>query len=369
MKWMKLGVTAALCLSLLAAGGARGLADPSLDETKRLLQKSLTLYEIDQEIARLTEQEKELAKDIAETEQQIEQRRTDVEKTRQHAAKVVRAYYMGDRQNLWLMLFSAHSFSEALAVYDYLSMILRSDHRALNSYADSYKSLQDTQKKLETRQSELIQVKQQFIAQREKVALLQQEIDEQLRQSADQAALARQMSDFTSVWRDKGIPLFRKYFAALAETMQSLPDLIGGRDSSKYIKTMTLQNMVFEIGDADLTDFFRSKNKLFENLTFKFEDGQLIATGREDNMDVSIRGKYTIVNEPKNKLLFSVDQLTFNGYALPETSNRALEQEFDLGFTPELIVKQLEATDVKLENGKLTLTFRMKYGLANPPKG
>lgn len=369
MKRIKPGVIIALILALLAAGGTRSFADPSLEETKQLLQKSLTLYEIDQEIARLTGQEEALGRAIAAAQENIEQCKADVERTRQHAAKVVRAYYMGERQHLWLLLFSARSFSDALAVYDYLSMILRNDHRSLTAYADSYKSLQEARTKLETQRAELVQVKQQFLEQREKVAALQREIDEQLRQSAEQMALAKQMEEFTASWRDKGIPLFRKYFAALAETMQSFPEIVSGPDAGKYIKAMDLQNLVFEISDADLIAFFRSKNKLFENLTFRIADGQFIAAGREEDVDVSIHGSYMIVNEPKNKIVFSVNQLTFNGFVLPETSNRALEQEFDLGFTPALIVQQLEATDIKAQDGKLTLTFKLKYGFTNPSRG
>lgn len=370
MKWLKPGIIAVLCFSLLATGGIRGLASPSVDETKQLLQKSLTLYEIDQEIARLTEQEKTLENDITETERQIEQRKEETESTRQHAAKVVRAYYMGDRQHIWLLLFSSHSFSEALAVYDYLSMILLNDQRSLHAYADSYKSLQDSRSKLETRRSELAQVKQQFLTEREKVLALQKEIDEALLQSEDRMALASQMSSFTFSWKEKGIPLFRKYFAAMAETMQKdLPSFMNGSNSTKYIKELTLQGMIFEISDNDLMHFFRSKNKLFENVNFQFEGDQFIVTGKEDDLNISLTGKYSIVNDPKNKLIFHIDQLTFNGYVLPETSGQALEQEFDLGFTPSLIMEQLEATDVKTVSGKLIVTLRFKSGIINPRRG
>lgn len=361
-KALRCGITFVLGAVLMASGGLSGLADSALEETKQLLQKSLTLYEIDQEIARLSVQEEKIGQEIRSTEERLDLQQKEVASTREHAGKVLRAYYMGDRDHIWMLLFSAKSITDALSVYEYLNMILQNDQRSLTAYADSYRSLQGTLHDLESTQAELQEVKGSFIAQREKVAALQKEIDAQLQNNPEADDLVREMDRFTKEWQEKGIPLFRSYLSAISTAMQSLPELLTGDQGSKFIKNANLaqKSMEFEIGDTELNEFFRSKNPLFANMSFRFEDGSFIASGKENGVEVSIAGRYTVENDPANKLQFHVEKLTFNGYILPETSNRALEQEFDLGFTPGTYVKGLNVTEVTLKSGKLNLKLKLK---------
>lgn len=359
-KSFRITVIMALIASFLLAGGLPGAADSLLEETKKLLQKGLTLAELDQEIARLSVQETKLGGDIMKTEEQITANQAEVAKTREHAAKVLRAYYMGERDNLWMLLFTARSLSEALAIFEYMNMIIENDHHSLNAYSDSYKVLVDAKQKLETERLELQEVKTAFINQREKAAAVQREIDETIRASADAEALKAELDRFTNEWKEKGLPLFRKYLSSISEAMQGLPDLLTGKNADKYITDIDLfkKTMAFSISDTDLTGFFRSKNPIFENITFRFEGGSFHAAGKENEIEVSITGHYTVEAEPVNRLMFRVDELTYNGFVLPETSNRALEQEFDLGFTPSKYVKGIEVTEVTMKGGKLGLKLK-----------
>src|SRR5690606_7286119 len=86
-------------------------AELTIDEIQQLLQESLTVSEIDREVARIAEEEKTVALHIRQTEQDITLQNDKVAATREHAGKVLRAYYMGDRDSLWLLLFHANSFS------------------------------------------------------------------------------------------------------------------------------------------------------------------------------------------------------------------------------------------------------------------
>ncbi|RAV19773.1 coiled-coil domain-containing protein [Paenibacillus contaminans] len=334
----------------------QSLAEPSLEETRKLLQKSLTIYEIDQEIARLTHQEETIAAQISDTSEQIGKQDSKVEQTREHAGKVLRAYYMGERDSLWMLMFSAKSFSDAISVYEYLSMIVDNDHKSLTSYQEAYSKLKTLRGELETTQTELRKVKDEFLAQREKAVALQKELDEQIAAvpAAEMQTIRDQLADFTKEWQEKGVPLFRTYLQAISEAMQSLPELLTGDNAAKYLKGTT-----FQISDTELTEFFRSKNQLFNNLTFRFENGSFVVNGVEKDIEVGLKGHYTVENDPVNKLQFHVSELTYNGFTLPETSNRALEQEFDLGFTPSKYVKQIQVTDVTTNDGKFTISLKI----------
>lgn len=349
-----------LCMSLSLGSVAPGSAEPTLEETRALLQKGLNLAELDQEIARLSAQDTKLAGQIAETEQSIASNQEKVEKTREHAGKVLRAYYMGERVNIWMLVLSARSMSDAISIYEYFNLLVQNDHRTLDAYADSYNSLVTSRELLQKERQELADVKASFLAQREKAVTIAQEIETVIATSPDGETLRQELDRFTVEWKEKGVPMFRKYLASISEAMQSLPELLTGKNASTYIKDIDFKtgSMVFEISDTDLTTFFRSKNPLFNNISFRFENDELFASGREDGVDVSIKGHYTIENKTVNKLQFHVDQLTYSGFALPETSNRSLEEEFDLGFTPSLFLKGISVTEVSMKNGVLHLRIK-----------
>lgn len=349
-----------LSAAILLSRGTPGSADSTLEDVKKLLQKGLTLVELDQEIARLSSRELKIEDEIVKTEEEIVSNQEKVAQTREHAAKVLRAYYMGDRDNLWMMLFTAKSLSEALSIYEYLSVIASNDHHSLDAYSDSYRTLTDSKKKLEDERQELQEVKASFISQREKALAVQKEIDETLAASTDAEALKAELDKFTTEWKEKGIPLFRTYLTSISQAMQSLPELLSGKNAEKYLKVSGL-SMVFSIPETDLIEFFRSKNPLFQNITFQFADDSFQAFGNDNGTMISITGRYTVENDPVNRLQFHVDQLSYNGFILPDTSNRALEQEFDLGFTPSKHVKdfKFQVTEVTMKDGKLSFKLKL----------
>ncbi|MDF2926400.1 MAG: hypothetical protein K0R57_5314 [Paenibacillaceae bacterium] len=361
-KLLRILIIAALCAPFLLLGSKPGAAVPTLEETRQLLQKGLNLAELDQEIARLSAQEVAIGEKIIHTEQQIAANQAAVEETRQHAAKVLRAYYMGERANMWLLMLSSRSLSEALTIYEYFNMIISNDQLVLSSYSASYHNLSQAMLQLQTDQEELQEVKAAFLAEREKAVAIQQDIEATISASADADALREELDRFTVEWKEKGVPLFRKYLSSISEAMQGLPELLTGKNAEKFITEINLakRSMVFRISDTDLNEFFRTKNPLFENISFVFEDGKFQAFGKEDQVDVSITGRYTVENTDGNKLLFHVDQLTYSGFILPESSNRSLEQEFDLGFTPSRYVKGIEVTEATMQDHYMSLTLGQK---------
>lgn len=349
-------------LAMLALDGHAGSADPTPDELRQLLQKSLTVYELDQEIARLTVREQNLSEQLSSLEQQMSTIAAEMEITRERAGRVLRAYYMGDRPQFWMMLLSADSLSDLLTMYDYMSLMVSNDRRVLSAHAETYDKLELAKAELEATRAALGEIKQLFIVRRDEMLKLQQEIDEQVAQSEYGDQLQQEIERFTKEWEEVGIPLLRKYVAGIVLAMENVPELLTGENASKYVKSANLlsRTMKFEISDTDLTAFFHAKNPELQNLQLQFDDGLFIASGKEGDLEATIKGRYVISNDPVNHLEFIVEELIYQGFILPETSNQALQEEFGMGFVPSEFIPNLSVTEIRMDDGKmgLSLSFR-----------
>ncbi|SFL32112.1 hypothetical protein SAMN03159341_10572 [Paenibacillus sp. 1_12] len=343
------------CLRVLAAND---------EEVKLLLQKGLTVYEIDQELARIQLEEASITKQKTATEQELQLQLIRSEETKRHAAKVLRAYYMGDRDSLWMLLFTISSFKDAITTLDYLQMIVRNDHEALKMYSESKRQLTELQQTLVSSQTTLQQTKQRYITQREQMIKLQKQLDEDLSKQKDAALIIQQMAQLTLSWKEKGIPLFKTYFQALATALKQLPEIIS-EDSKGITKHLIINGFqyTFQITDDELNQFLRTKNPLFQNMTFRFTDTELITAGTQDGIDISIKGKYELATKEEGKgkayIRFNMTQLQFNGFDLPISTVEAMEQEFDLGIYPQNLAPFLSVTGLKLEAGKLSIMLKM----------
>ncbi len=350
------------CLSALwpySAYAESGQADRSL------LQKGLTIYEIDQELSRIADQEIKLQAQMQSAEQQIREAEHSTSEAKIHAAKVVRSYYMGDRDSLWVLLFSVGSFSDAVSVLDYLQMILRNDKQALQRHTDAWQRLTSVKKELADAHTSLQRTKERYLQQRERLAALQKEVDAQLADSKEQAALLQQMLELNKLWENKGIPLFKTYFQALAGAMQQLPELVtsGGGKNKNGNLVMNGVNYTFQMTDSELNDFLRKKNERFRNLTFHFYPDQVSASGQEGDIAVMIRGSYemALMDDGSGKpfIRFRILEMQFNGFSLPSTTVEEFEKSFDLGIYPQNIASFLQVTGVRLEEGKLSILLKL----------
>jgi len=374
MRLLRQAAFIALCLiTCLTAAPPPPIHAATADELKLLLQKSLTAYEIDQELERIESEERQLEQKISKTEQDIQTQQALSAETRKHAAKVLRAYYMGDRDSLWMLLFSTASFKDALTLFDYLQMIVRNDRDTLHKHLTNQKQLQELQSSLLTSKTSLEQAKARFLAQKDQRLQLQQQLDAELTKqpAAANAVILQQMAQLTVQWQDKGIPLFRTYFQALAQAMKQLPEMVSapGTSSSQDQSGLNQHLIIngfqytFQISDQDLNEFLRSKNPIFRNLNFQFNSGIVTASGKQDDMEVTIIGHYELAtkgeDKPKTYVRFRMDQLRFNGFDLPQTTIEAMEKEFDLGIYPQMLASFLQVTGVQVENGKLSLLFKL----------
>ncbi|WP_165279872.1 hypothetical protein [Paenibacillus protaetiae] len=331
--------------------------DSSGDDVHQLLEQSLSITEIDKEIDRIRQQQQTLAADMETTSAELKKQEQLMKQKQEQASKVIRAYYMGERDILYTALLRAGSLQKLLNIWDYVQMIFTSDKHALNAYKEQYAKLQEGYLKQEEKQTELDRIQSNLSKQRERVLALQSQVDEQLSSRPDAEQLKMMIEQLNSFWETAGLHEVEQYFDALDKAMRKLPDFIEG--NKKYLE-MNGFNYTLRLPDTDLNAFLRQQDDRFQHFQFQFKDGKIIASGEKDDISVSITGHYSIINDPDNELLFHVDELLFNGFALPDTTRAELENKFDLGFYPGSIASFIKATDVETANGELIVKLSLR---------
>ncbi|MFC4599395.1 coiled-coil domain-containing protein [Cohnella hongkongensis] len=355
---MRRMMTIALAVSIFLAGVSRGgallpvYAEPYPEETRKLLEKSLSVVELNREIERISGLKNKTQTEIERNERLLAEREMAIAVQRERAGRVLRSYYMGYK-DFWLSaLLNANSLPKLIRVWDTMDTILQSDHRTMNAYAEQYSQLKEGYDRLRRDKEDLISVETELIAQRDRVTALRGELDRELASSDDEQLLRRLMEELQAYWRNVGLFEVKQYFNALARAMTRLPDYI--QKTPGIVNTSGLKAKL-TLSDRQLNEFLRSEDSRFDDFSFRFEDGLLTMEGDNGRLQVTIQGRYTIEEEPENAIRFHVDTLIFNGLSLPDTTRAELEREFDLGFYPQKLIKYVKARSVEMEDGVLTV--------------
>lgn len=332
---------------------------PTSDEdVRRLLEQSLSITEIDKEIDRIREQKTTLAAEMEKQAGELRRLEQQAKLKQEEASEVLRAYYMGERDALLSALLSVGSISELLELFDFVRMIIKRDKIILTEYKQQLASLQEGYLKLEEQQAGLDEVENKLSLQRERVLAMEEQLDEELNGRSDADRLRMMIEQLNSFWETAGLYEVEQYFNALSEAMRELPDWV--QNNKEYLEMNGL-NYTLRIPEDGLNEFLRAQNELFNDFEFRFKDGLISASGTRNDIEISVTGHYTVVEEPRNGLLFHVDELLFNGFALPDTTRRELERKFDLGFYPSLIVSFVKANSVEMEDGELVVKLGMSW--------
>lgn len=339
------------CTSILAAPLSIS------EEEQKILEKSLSVVEINREISRIEGREKDLHASIETLSTQLVQKEEQITYHRQHASEVIRAYYMGERESLLEILLSAKSIGEFLNLLEYYELIAEQNNEKLNNYQTEYANLTKTQKKLDALSSELSDIKGKLIAQRNRILALQQSVDQDLSASSNPDRLKSMIEEMTVYWNNVGLYEVKRYFGALASAMGDFPEFL---DQHKDNLVSGKDGYMLTIKEEELNDFIHGKKELLRNMNFKFDDSKITAQGSREGLNLRIEGHYTIQNKPQHAIVFHVDLISFNGLTLPDTTNKELEQEFDLGFYPKQIIPFIEATEVAITKGTMTIKLNIK---------
>ncbi|MBW7473668.1 hypothetical protein K0T92_02785 [Paenibacillus oenotherae] len=323
---------------------------PGDEEVRTILEKSLSLVELDKEISRIAQQQQILTSRIKQSGDELRRHELRIAAHREDAGRILRSYYTGERDVLLTALLSSRSLADLLASLDYVNVIFSNDHHTLNDYSKQYRELKKSIKGLDDQSRQLAEVDKRLKAQRLRVLALQQDVDNRLGGRSDEDSLRLMIDELTNYWHNVGLYEVKRYFKALASAMREMPGWIQGNKEMLEIDGF---NYTLTIEEAQLNAFLREQNELFNNFAFQFKKETVTVTGVRDGLEVTLSGHYTVENEPVNGLRFHVDELIFNGLSLPDTTRQSLEEEFDLGFYPGKIVTFLKTRSVEIEDGKL----------------
>jgi hypothetical protein len=331
-------------------------AEPLPDETRKLLEKSLSVVEIDREITRIGGLKTNTEAQIAQTEDRLTQQSIAIAAQREKAGRVLRSYYVGQRDFVLAVLLNANSLSQLLRTWEIMDLIIRSDRNTMNAYTEQYAKLKDGYAKLQQDKTELAAVERNLKEQRQRVVALQDELNKALAASGDESHIRQLMAEMETYWNNVGLYEVNRHFRDLAEAMKALPEWI-----QKHPETMETSGFKTKltITDAQLNEFLRSRSDNFKQFTILFEKDKMSLQGDNGDLKIRIIGHYTLENEPENAILFHVDSLNFNGLELPDTTRADLQRNFDLGFYPQKLIKFVKAQSVSLEEGRLIVQLKI----------
>lgn len=325
-------------------------------DLQQILQSSLSIVEIDKEIERIRIKVEALQQTLLLTETQIADQELQINVKRNQAGKVLRAYYMGERDGILLSLLRSDTLEGFLLAIDFVEIILKNDRDTLTSYIDEYRILQTSYDAYKIEQTKLIDMKEQLQLQRDRVLALEKQIDKQLAGRSDADRIYLLMEQLQKFWEEKGLVEVKTYFQELANSMNKLPTWL--QKNQEYISMKGFKYTITLPDDA-LNNFLREQNSMFNDFEFIFQQNSIIAKGKRDNIEIEIRGHYSLVEEPTNYISFSVDSLYFNGFLLPDSTKNELEQQFDLNFYPSYILSMLRAKSVEQNDGTLTIELQI----------
>ncbi|OOC64111.1 hypothetical protein BBD40_00720 [Paenibacillus ihbetae] len=329
---------------------------PDSEEARRILQDSLSIVEIDEEISRISSRIMELEALQDELQGKIGELELTIRDRRERAGAVLRSYYMGEREQLYYMLLSAKSLAGFFRVLDFYDLIIQNDRDVLTAYNRQYQELASSKAEAARNASALVEVKDNLVRQRERVLALEKQVDSAVSASSNPEAMKKLIEEFTLYWENVGLYEVKRHFRALANAMENLPDFVQG---SKNILKTNGKVYTINIHEDELNAFLRSEDELFNSFAFHFNDGKVIASGESGNLSLLIEGRYTVVDDPQNAIMFQVDKLVFNRIELPDTTRQALQEEFDMNFYPKQLVSFLKATEVSSANQRLMVTMEL----------
>lgn len=344
------------CL-LLSYGATAVAAQPEIDGNRQLFEKGLTVYELDREITRLINEENRINSKLAETDDFLEQSAVQLEQQKKKMEKVLRSYYSGERHSLFIAALRVPSIQDAIYVWDQLQTILHSDRKAISNYMSQVQSYKSLKAKLQNDRQALADTKAAYLAQKQIRQQTQLEVDRLLAANSDRARLAKEMESVRRQWDELGLPLFERYFTALSDAMSALPELFGQNSKMVTMKGLTPK---VAIEDEELNRFMQSKSKELDGFSFVFENGGITAGGKSGDISISLKGRYVVEAKPTNAVRFVIDNLFFNGYEMPVSTAKTLERQFDLAFYPNKLAPFVQATDVIIDSGKMTVSLKIR---------
>lgn len=318
-----------------------------------ILQQHFTQKELERTLTLIKQEETRAQRDVARLELDLKRQKLVIEAMRRHAGEVARAYYTGERANLLTLLFQADNFNQFLLMFDFFQLLYDRDMQRLEMYQTERARLVTMQEDEHRRLGQLRELRKKYEAQLAEMLAIQAEKEKNVQKLDDPAAVEALMDHLIDDWQKRGLPAFQTFFGLLADVMVQVPELA----TPDRIQSDGLFSHTLTIKQDEFNQFLMSKDELFKQSRFSFEDNKLIVEGTYDHMQLRLVGTYELVSP--TQLKFHINELYFDGFALPPSTVADMENRYDLGFYPGLISPNIQVEGITMMNEELKLHLRL----------
>lgn len=326
-----------------------GIQQPSDQE---VLQHFLTIYEVEKEIERVVAEEGSLQNELTTLSAHISDQQARIEYYKQRAAKIARAYYMGDRNDLLILLFSLDDLQQFLRLYDTVSYLFEKDEEELLAFHREVTRLQTLHADKEQALKELRETQAHLYAQKAMMGQLHSELDILLSGVSDKEMIALLQQQLIRDWEERGIPTFDMFLQTISSSMSGMATELTDHISFSFTGAK------ITISDQLFTSLLQKQNSLFHDFRIRFENEQLTFFGTYEDIVLTMTGEYQL--ESEELVRFNVLDLKYNGFHLPPSTAKALETQYDLGIYPQYIHERLVIKDVTIKDGELHISFTLR---------
>ncbi len=325
--------------------------EPPLEQL--ILQQHFTQKELERTLSLIKQEEGRLQTDIARLDVEMQRQKLVMEAMQRHAGEVARAYYTGQRSSLLSLLFDAENFNDLLLMYNVLQYLYQRDMSKLEAFQAERAKAASMQAEKQSRLMTLQDLRVRYEQQLTEMLAIQAEKEKNVEKLTDPTSVESLMDHLIVDWRNRGLPAFQTFFSMLANVMMQVPELA----TPERIQSDGLFSHTFTIKQEEFNQFLVSKDELFKQANFQFDNNELIVDGTYDHMRLRIVGNYELVS-PK-QLKFHIKQLYFDGFALPQSTIEEMEKAYDLGFYPELISPNIQVEGITMANQELRLQLKV----------
>lgn len=324
-------------------------------ELQMFLKKSLTIVEIDRSLGQIRAEQKINQSELTSLQREINLQSIRLAKLREQAGKVLRSYYMGSRQPLWMMVFSLENlkWTDLLTVYDYLQLMIGHDQEKLQAYSDAYDQMETSRKLAEAKRTELAEQEHQYNVQRARVVALTAALKQELDRKADADAYWAWLNAKNRQWLNAGLPQFEEALKQLSRSMTKFSRLIGP-DTLKLERDLN----TFSLPEAMYNEFVQQEAPVLRNMRFAFRDELFKVEGVVSGEPIRFSGKYVITDQPEHGMRFQIIKIEYAGVDLPDTTVAEMQEKYDLGFYPKAIGWNVKLQSIGLSNGIFRIGFK-----------
>ncbi|USG67531.1 hypothetical protein NDK47_09755 [Brevibacillus ruminantium] len=320
-----------------------------------ILQQHFTQKELERTLGMIKQEESRLNGEVARLDLDMQRQKLVMEAMKRHAGEVAVAYYTGERVSLLTLLFDAENFNDFLLMFDFLQLLYERDMQKLEKYQAERTKMEAMQSDKLQRITALQELKKSYEKQLAEMLAIQAEKEENLSKIGDATNVQSLIGHLIVDWRERGLPAFQTFFSQLSTVMFQIPELATPdriQSEGLFLHTLTIRQDEFN-------QFLMNKDELFKHSQFRFENNQLIVEGTYDHMQIKLVGSYELVS-PK-ELKFRINELYFDGFALPSSTIEEMDQAYDFGFYPELISPNIQVQGISMVNEELKLQLKINF--------